>query len=350
MRLISKNIILVCILLLFSGCLQQRVIVETGFLTTPFPTRAGDLPSYVTSTPSLIPKLPTIIAQIPVTPMPTPTPFLHKIIKGDSMLGIAIEYGVKLEDLLAANPEIDPRILSIGQEVIIPIMVNEGISESLTTPTPIPVSIDLPRCFGTEAGLACIVNITNDHKENLEGIRIGFGIYNDRMELLQSQVSVPAFNRMLPGATMPVMALFENFFESSLPDNYQIRANAVSGFLVEDSNESRYVDVTLENININVAPVKLYADVLGVVKFSNSASQVRLLAVAYDDDGKAIGIRTVQVNVDCIPGQLTQKTQTPVNNGRADIDADCRPMEFQMQVYSLGPEIRSVMLFSEAVP
>lgn len=45
----------------------------------------------------------------------------HAVVGGDTLWGIAQRYGVKLEDLLAANPGIkNPNLIRVGQEVVIP--------------------------------------------------------------------------------------------------------------------------------------------------------------------------------------------------------------------------------------
>lgn len=45
---------------------------------------------------------------------------IHRVEPGDTFSKIAQEYGVKLAALLAANPEVNPRALQIGQAIVIP--------------------------------------------------------------------------------------------------------------------------------------------------------------------------------------------------------------------------------------
>jgi LysM repeat protein len=56
------------------------------------------------------------------TPTPAPTPRTYIIQEGDTLSGIAREYGLTLEELLAANTETieDPDRISVGDEIIIP--------------------------------------------------------------------------------------------------------------------------------------------------------------------------------------------------------------------------------------
>jgi LysM repeat protein len=40
--------------------------------------------------------------------------------QGDTMLGIAFRFGISLDELQAANPKVNPRILSVGAVLVIP--------------------------------------------------------------------------------------------------------------------------------------------------------------------------------------------------------------------------------------
>jgi LysM repeat protein len=71
---------------------------------------AGD-----TATPPLAP------TNTPMQPAGTPTPVVHVVASGDTLLAIAMQYDVSVEDIEAANGIDDPTKLRIGQEIIIPI-------------------------------------------------------------------------------------------------------------------------------------------------------------------------------------------------------------------------------------
>src|SRR6266536_4873306 len=55
------------------------------------------------------PPTPVIIA----TPTPTATPVTYAVQAGETLLGIAIRFGVSLEALQAANPTVEARFLTI---------------------------------------------------------------------------------------------------------------------------------------------------------------------------------------------------------------------------------------------
>ena len=55
------------------------------------------------------------------TPLETPTPVIHVVQSGDTLLAIAAQYGVSVQDLQTANGIEDPTKLQIGQQLIIPV-------------------------------------------------------------------------------------------------------------------------------------------------------------------------------------------------------------------------------------
>src|SRR5262245_9892483 len=54
------------------------------------------------------------------TPLPSPTPFTYTVQMGDTISSIALKFGVSIDDLQAANPEILPNAMSVGTILKIP--------------------------------------------------------------------------------------------------------------------------------------------------------------------------------------------------------------------------------------
>ena len=62
---------------------------------------------------------------------PAPTPQVHIVAKGDTMSKIAKKYGLTIEELMAANPQIkNQNKIAIGDEITIPVPVQEGASDA----------------------------------------------------------------------------------------------------------------------------------------------------------------------------------------------------------------------------
>jgi uncharacterized protein YkwD len=69
----------------------------------------------VTVTPS-----PTAPTPTPITPTPTAEPEYHTVRPGDTLLDIALEYETNVDLIMLANEILDPRSLQVGQQILIP--------------------------------------------------------------------------------------------------------------------------------------------------------------------------------------------------------------------------------------
>jgi LysM repeat protein len=76
-----------------------------------------------------LPTIPPATATPPATAVPTEA-VMHTVGAGDTLLGIAIQYDVEMEEILAANGMDDPDVLDIGQALVIP---------GIVLPTAVPI-------------------------------------------------------------------------------------------------------------------------------------------------------------------------------------------------------------------
>ena len=82
-------------------------------------------------------------------------PIIHVVKAGDTLGNLSTFYDVPLDDLMAANGLTNPNILSVGQELIIPI---GGLATATPPPTAAPVDV-LPSPIPTEALVAGEVEV-----------------------------------------------------------------------------------------------------------------------------------------------------------------------------------------------
>ena len=87
----------------------------------------------------------------------------------------------------------------------------------------------------------------------------------------------------------------------------------------------------VEDVVVSIAPGSLSGEAAGQVQFSEPASRVWILGVAYDAEERPVGLRRVELLDACLDGV-----------------AICGPLAFELQVYSLGPEIARLEIFVEA--
>jgi len=86
-------------------------------------------------------------ASAPPPTEPTQEPVRHIVQAGDTLGTIAQQYDVPLEDIIQFNNIINPNILDVGEELIIPV---GGIPTPTPEPTPVPTSAEPPTPIPTE--------------------------------------------------------------------------------------------------------------------------------------------------------------------------------------------------------
>ncbi|HEX2993385.1 MAG TPA: LysM peptidoglycan-binding domain-containing protein, partial [Anaerolineales bacterium] len=129
-------ILLTSYFLLSTSCTPQGIDAAPQSLPlTPF----------ATSTRGTMPTPVGLVAA--ETPLPSPTPFTYTIQKGDTIGSIALKFGVSMEDLQAANPDVSPNTMSIGQTIRIPSDPDNPSGEP--TPTAAPFTVEQIECYPT---------------------------------------------------------------------------------------------------------------------------------------------------------------------------------------------------------
>lgn len=93
---------------------------------TPLPTSTPTFTRTPTPPPTATPT---------ITPTATPSFIVYTVQPNDTLIGIALQYGVRLDSLLEANGLSENDFINIGQKLIIPL----GSEVSLPTPTATPL-------------------------------------------------------------------------------------------------------------------------------------------------------------------------------------------------------------------
>jgi hypothetical protein len=272
-------------------------------------------------------------------------------------LGIALRYGVTLEELQAANPGVDPGFLVIGNTLVIPI---EGQSSAeIPQPTPLPVAWSGPRCYSSgEGGLWCFILVENNQPSPIENLAGWISLYDAEGNPLGGQAAVAPLNLLPPGAAMPLLA----FFAPPTPAEVIPQGQLLSAVAVENQG-ARYLPVEVQVETVQIGEFGLSANVQGnvLVPEGSHPSSVWLAIVAYDDAGEVIGMRKFDLGMPCgvpptpsdsstpqpTPGQGTP-TFTPAPSETPAPLVICTPIDFT--VYSMGPAIQRVEVLLEARP
>lgn len=249
--------------------------------------------------------------------LPTPTPFLYTVVANDTFYGIAAKLNINLDALRAANPGIDPGLLSPGMQLLIP-TGQVALTTSIPTITPVQTNASEPDCYVSAAGeLRCFVLVINDGDLPLENVTGVVQLFSADGALLANLEAVPPLDIVSAGSNMPLVAYMEQPPEGWVTAGAQI----LTAFRLQQGDQ-HYLPASAE-VNISIADSGTAARVQGSVGVQGNAQSIWVLGVAYDADGHVVGVR---------------KWESTGQTG------------FDFWIYSLGPDIASVDLAVQAQP
>lgn len=278
-------------ILILPGCTDVKVQTPAMPMVTD-----GRITAYQTATATTVVATLTPLAIIPVTPAASATPFTHMVASGETMLGVAIRYGVTLEELQTANPDVDPQFLSVGTGLIIPL--GGQIPEAAPTPTAVLMETSDPVCYRSgDGGEWCFMLINNNRQMSVENLSAWIGLYDAEGEIITSQVAVGPVNILRPGQAMPLIA----FFSPPLPTQFVARGDLLTAVEIA-ADDDRYLDWHLNSLTINVLGEQ---DNLALVTGSVEQplegalpSVIWVVAIAYDQHGQVVGVRKMDSATD----------------------------------------------------
>jgi len=305
--------------LLLSAC------TNPAFTPTFLPTLpAGTLTPYQTPT-STATALPRTATPLPAEPTLSPTPFIHVVRAGEVFSAIAARYGLTVEELKAANPNVILSPFLAGQELVIP---GQGFTSTPAppTPTPLPVDAGQPVCLAeASSGAWCFVLVHNPLESSLENVSAVLELYSPSGETLPTVTANGLLNLLPGGAALPLA-----IFIPAAPAGLQARVTALHALPVAEG-DARYLPARLEGLNIQVASDGLSAAVQGqiVLEGETPAAQTWAALTAFDAAGNLVGVRRWESPAVIQPGQ---------------------PGVLDGRVFSMGGKIERVEVMLEARP
>ncbi len=123
--LIESGLVVLAVLVAVGGMLWLRERPVPGEAPARIVGRAlidrepTDLPTYTAAPPATATEAPN--TPFPPTATPLPETITHVVASGDTLYGIAIEYGVTLDAIVEFNQLSNTHSLSIGQELLVPV-------------------------------------------------------------------------------------------------------------------------------------------------------------------------------------------------------------------------------------
>ncbi|HXF62743.1 MAG TPA: LysM peptidoglycan-binding domain-containing protein, partial [Caldilineaceae bacterium] len=205
-RTLLKRVLVGSVLALLAGCGQVITVTPTP---TPAPTPTVGLAVVSATDEPTVTPAPYTPAPTP-TPTVTPTPVFHTIAAGESLLGIANRYGVSVSGLQEANGILDPRMLQIGQQLIIPREEeSEAAANATATPTPLPVSVEnLHFTENAIGGLWVLGEVHNATGTPVEQVRVGVTLLDEQGAVVAEAQGLVALDLVDVDERAPFAILF----------------------------------------------------------------------------------------------------------------------------------------------
>ena len=318
---LNKGFLVIFFSLALSGCAaaQPTEPVQTGENIRLTPYYTATFTPTVTPTPEGLPTS---------TPLPTatPTPRVYKVQANDTMIGIANYFGLTLAELQAANPGVQPALLSIGTELVIP--VTETATPAAAAPAPVSYSLNLPdtaRVSSLTGGYHCYALVVNEEDFALENLTVELTLTDPAGgEPLSRVVELP-LHQLAAGARMP----FYTYFNPPVFANAQASATILTVTDARDGN-GKILPLVIEGVEVKITADGAAAAVSGTARLESegaASGSYTLVGVAYDADGRVVGLR-----------RITGETGWGENTD----------LEIKLTVYSTGGNIDRVEVFGEA--
>jgi LysM repeat protein len=219
------------------------------------------------------------------------------VTQGDNLLAIAYQYEVSVQALIEANEIENPRLLQVGQRLLIP-REGEGpvAGQPTPTPTPMPVEIVGLGFYETPVGsLWCLGEVLNPRDEFLELVQLRAILYNVDGERVGETTGFTVPD-VVPGlGRAPFALLFPNPPASGYA-SYEVLVVGAEPILYWGARH-RELSVEVQE----VATDRQGVHVTGALSNDGqeNATDVELTITAYGAQGEVVGVR--QVALDPLP-------------------------------------------------
>ncbi len=268
-------------------------------------------------------------AELP--PEPTATPRTHTIKKGEDLGGIAYAYRISLTALMAANPDVNPYALSVGQVLVIPpsskATTESGGDEGIPSPTPVALEVENPHCYtSSDGGVWCFSMVHNSSQLAVEGVTARVRLTGKNEEEILTETAVTPLNLLPAGSELPLSV----YFPAPAPSGSLRASIQLLTALPSAGEENNYLPLDVELTRTDIAANGLSAEAtinLVLKEGDSKETEVWAAVTAFNASGKIVGMRK------------------HVENAKLATE---NPKTIQVQVFSSGDRIDSLKVAAEA--
>ncbi|MGC8779393.1 MAG: FxLYD domain-containing protein [Anaerolineae bacterium] len=280
------------LMLFLAGCGGQII---TRVTPTPSPTPtiaiARQASPRPTATPAPYTPAPT------ATPTVTPTPFIYTLKSGDTLFGLALEFGTTLQAIQDANGITDPRGLLVGQQIIIPREAPPQTGTPTASPTPLPFRVEnMTFNYTPIGGLWGFGEIHNTTGSDLEQASVIVRLLDQTGKVVASGVGHAQIELIGSGERAPFAIHFPEA-PASFASYTALPATGINGYV-----GAYYRDLTPKNLRGEGQRYAAYT-VSGTIANTGpeEAIGVAVTVTIYDALGRVIGTRKAIPEHNVIP-------------------------------------------------
>ena len=285
---------------------------------TPFPTPTTTLTPEIgialaTRTNPTVPVIQVTPTPLPTaTPTPTATPIIYTIASGDTLLDLAIRNNTTVTEIETLNPGIQPRLLQIGQQVILPPPATPVFGG--TGPTPIPIQVVVSNVTLVQTTLDnwwVLGEVTNEGDYPVENVQVELALFDGSGQAMAQLSAWVAVGVIPPGEKGPFGALVEGVTGTVA---YPV-ASVISGRTMNDPG-TRYLELVVPEVTVEFAEEQVM--ITGQVENvgAAAAADITLITTLYDAQGHVSGYHQFNLPDPLPPGaqQPFTFTITPPGN------------------------------------
>lgn len=237
---------------------------------------------------------PPAVVLIPqITPVTSSTPTHYTIQVGDTLLGIAAQFGVPFEALKNANADLDPLALPINKTIIIPNpQFDSAGTPILPTSTPAQLELPSPTCYPSPTStILCMGWVANNILQPVERVMLHVQLFRHDGSLL-TEGDIGLEQGVVPTG---VSAPYRILFTANWMDYATAMVTLRSADLVNSDSEKR-VSLQIEGQEQRLE--NGYYKVSATLRNDTSipVQLVRAVLTLRDDQGRITGYRVLPLN------------------------------------------------------
>jgi LysM repeat protein len=250
-------------------------------------------------TPTPLPTEPPAV-RIAVQPTVAPTPTLYTVEEDDTLIDIAFQFGITVEDIQLANPEVDPRVLQIGQVLVIPVTTPGVDGQRVPVEPPPPLSLTNPTCYQTPTrSVMCLGLIENPLEQPVERVQVAVQILGNDGVALGERIATTEQMVVPPGGQAPYRVQFGGISETQIAG---VVAELTGGNLL-DVEQARYILLDVQNPQVT-ASGQLFRFTGEVTNTTESVLAAPRAVLTLTDPGDNVyGYRVWDAPGELIPGE-----------------------------------------------